>query len=180
MAEKDRFTKNPTKFRKAVLSDLSAIVALERDCSTAAHWTEQHYLEALAGDGPERLVLVAESTADPHLILGFLAARHIAREWELENIVVAGVVRRTGIGHHLLDTFLKQAAESGGSSVFLEVRESNHSARSFYEKAGFRECGRRKLYYANPPEDAILCRRALASELTQPHPNWSNSQMGRD
>jgi ribosomal-protein-alanine N-acetyltransferase len=46
--------------------------------------------------------------------------------------------------------------------VFLEVRESNAAARCFYEKAGFVQTGRRKSYYTDPAEDAVLYRYDLA------------------
>jgi len=53
--------------------------------------------------------------------------------------------------------------------VFLEVRESNQPARAFYLRQGFEESGRRKFYYANPQEDAILYRLALTHPSTR-HP----------
>jgi ribosomal-protein-alanine N-acetyltransferase len=88
-------------------------------------------------------------------------ARHLAAEWELENIVVASSVRRMRLGQRLLDALLTAARETNSSSVFLEVRESNASARSFYEKAGFKQTGRRKSYYANPAEDAVVYGASL-------------------
>jgi [ribosomal protein S18]-alanine N-acetyltransferase len=48
-----------------------------------------------------------------------------------------------------------------GSGIFLEVRESNQSARALYRKVGFKETGLRRSYYADPTEDAILCRLSL-------------------
>jgi len=59
----------------------------------------------------------------------------------------------------LLGTLMATARETHSDSVFLEVRESNTVARRLYEKAGFQETGRRKSYYTNPTEDAILYRR---------------------
>jgi ribosomal-protein-alanine N-acetyltransferase len=154
--------------RAATSADIPAMVALDRACITAAHWTEEQYLDAFARDGVERLVLAAEtlsSTASDEAnaitassLQGFLVARHVAAEWELENIVVAPTARRKGLGQQLLDALLAAARESGSSSVFLEVRESNASARSFYEEAGFKQTGRRKSYYANPTEDAVVYR----------------------
>ncbi len=94
-------------------------------------------------------------------VLGFLVAQHIAPEWELENIVVAPAARRTGLGKRLLDALLTQARETNSAAVFLEVRESNTAARTLYEKAGFEQTGRRKSYYRDPVEDAILYRRTL-------------------
>jgi [ribosomal protein S18]-alanine N-acetyltransferase len=91
-------------------------------------------------------------------LLGFLVAHRIDAEWELENIVVAAKASRQGLGTRLLGEFISQVQAENGSGIFLEVRESNHSARGLYRKMGFEETGLRKRYYANPPEDAILCR----------------------
>ena len=88
-------------------------------------------------------------------------ARHLAPEWELENIVVAPAARRTGLGKRLLNALLSQARETNSAAVFLEVRESNTAARSLYEKTGFQLTGRRKAYYTNPQEDAVLYRLTL-------------------
>jgi ribosomal-protein-alanine acetyltransferase len=93
-------------------------------------------------------------------VVGFLVARHVNEEWELENIVVAAKFRRQGIGKRLLGALVAQARDANGEAIFVEVRESNLWARQLYQKAGFRETGRRRLYYSNPAEDAILysCR----------------------
>ena len=143
-------------------------MSLERQCATAAHWTEAQYRQAFQGAGMERLVLVADASEPVASgsdagdgVLGFLVARHLAPEWELENIVVAPTVRRKGLGKRLLDALLAAARETNSTTVFLEVRESNAAARSLYEKAGFEQTGRRKTYYTNPPEDAILYRLTL-------------------
>lgn len=145
------------------------MMSLERPCPTAAHWAERQYQELFhaRGNGPERLVLVAEPSFPNEIpdaapgIVGFLVARHLAPEWELENIVVAPAARRKGLGKRLLDALLARAREAHSHSVFLEVRNSNFAARALYEKAGFQQTGRRKAYYADPPEDAILCRLDL-------------------
>ena len=79
----------------------------------------------------------------------------------MENIVVSPAARRTGIGKRLLDALLQAARETNNAAVFLEVRESNHEARAFYEHVGFKLDGRRKSYYFNPSEDAILYRLAV-------------------
>jgi [ribosomal protein S18]-alanine N-acetyltransferase len=148
------------KIRLADSVDVPSIVALERASLTAAHWTEQQYLQLFepCGDRPERLALVAESqTVDTTSgIAGFLVARLVAPEWELENIVVAPAARRRGIGRQLLDALLTTTRKTNRSSVFLEVRESNVAARSLYKKLGFQQTGRRPAYYINPSEDAIL------------------------
>jgi ribosomal-protein-alanine N-acetyltransferase len=158
--------------RPANTADLPALIDLERVCATAAHWTEQQYQNALRpseGD-PYRLVIVAEASSQESShtspgasqeIRGFLVARQLDPEWELENVVVAPANRRSGIGKRLIEALLTTARETTSEEVFLEVRESNAAARSLYEKAGFELTGRRRAYYTNPPEDAVLYRLRL-------------------
>ena len=141
-------------------------MTLERQSSTATHWPESEYRQAIASEATtvRRLVLVAQSvsTEGIRLILGFLVARRIGPEWELENIVIDPAARRRGLGKQLLEALLAEARETSSEAVFLEVRESNAAARALYISAGFQETGRRKSYYSNPPEDAILYRLIFA------------------
>ena len=53
--------------------------------------------------------------------------------------------------------------------VLLEVRESNQAARGFYASLGFLEEGRRRSYYADPVEDAVLMRMQLVEPSSRPH-----------
>jgi ribosomal-protein-alanine N-acetyltransferase len=82
----------------------------------------------------------------------------VGREWEIENIAVAGPARRRGLGTRLLGELLDQARDRGADAVFLEVRESNRAARALYEKWAFLESGRRRGYYKDQEEDAIVYR----------------------
>lgn len=132
-------------------------MALERSCHTAAHWSEQQYRDLFSGAAgkPSRMAWLGEGSGE---VLGFLVAARLAAVWELENIVVARVAQRKGLGKALLEALLTEAAKTENASVFLEVRESNLAARGLYAKAGFQVTGRRKSYYNNPQEDAILYR----------------------
>ena len=151
------------KIRTATPDDIPFLLQLERDSSTAAHWTPAQYTDLFRdGAGAHRLLLVAEREELP---IGFLVAQHIASEWELENIVVSSTARRKGIGGRLLRALKDAADESASESIFLEVRESNHPARDFYEKTGFQQSGVRKAYYRDPPEDAILYRLDLRKPI---------------
>lgn len=152
--------------RLATTHDLADILNLERQSATASHWTEDQYEQAIRSDADEangRLVLVADSASKQQTthILGFLVARHLSPEWELENIVVSSAAQRQGIGRSLLEALVTQARETCSDAIFLEVRESNAPARALYDSAGFRQTGRRKSYYTNPLEDAILYRLDL-------------------
>lgn len=151
--------------RNAVARDVPSIALLARGASTAAQWTEQQYEDLITNDESiaARLFLVA-SLDENGPIVGFLVARQAAGECELENIVVAGENRGKGIGTSLLGELLARAQASDGDSIFLEVRESNSPARRLYSKLGFEENGRRKGYYSNPVEDAILYSKTLQKE----------------
>jgi ribosomal-protein-alanine N-acetyltransferase len=167
------FTDRSFTIRRAVPADIPAMIALDRESPTAAHWTENQYRDLLesgrialcacASLNPGAASLSPESTSQT--LLGFIVARPIPPEWELENIVVAPTSRRAGLGRQLLNAFLVEARETANEAnsgaVFLEVRESNQAARSFYESAGFKQTGRRKSYYTEPLEDAIPYRLGL-------------------
>ena len=147
------------KIRTATADDIPLLLQLERESTTAAHWTLQQYTDFFRdGAAASRLVLLVEKD---DVLLGFLVAQHIASEWELENIVVSSNERRKGIGARLMQALMDAAGHSASEFLFLEVRESNHSARRFYQKTGFQQAGVRKGYYRDPPEDAILYRLQL-------------------
>jgi ribosomal-protein-alanine N-acetyltransferase len=154
--------------RAATPANIPAMIELDQQCATAAHWKEAQYRQAFQPESAARLVLVAESPAPPAShpdaggeVVGFLVARDLAGEWELENVIVAPTARRQGLGKRLLKALFSVARETGGGSVFLEVRESNAAARTLYERAGFKRTGGRKGYYTDPIEDAVLYRLNL-------------------
>jgi ribosomal-protein-alanine acetyltransferase len=135
--------------RTAGFDDVAAILALERQTAAAAHWTAEQY-RTLVGGG---IVLVAEEAGR---LCGFIGAQAVAGEWEIENVVVAAELARRGIGSELVGALIERARSEAAGAILLEVRESNLGARGLYEKQGFREVGRRRTYYADPVEDAIL------------------------
>jgi len=145
----------PIAVRSAVLNDVPAILGLERQAPSAAHWSSEQYGQLLN----RGVVLVAEEigehVAEPNRC-GFVCAKPVAGEWEIENIVVGPGSLRRGVASGLLCELLQRAKNEAASAILLEVRESNQPARRLYEKHDFREVGRRRTYYANPAEDAIL------------------------
>lgn len=150
--------------RSAHPDDIPQILELERSAKTAAHWSAAQYravIESTGVAGGGFVYVIAEAGGDGQSLIGFLVARNLGPEWELENIVVAEGTRRKGSGERLLREMIASAGKSGAEAIFLEVRESNLAARALYRKAGFREKGRRANYYAEPLEDAILCRLDL-------------------
>ena len=143
------------RVRAAALNDIRTLMSIEKESPTAAHWQEEQYRAALEPGGvPERVVLAVEDDT----VLGFIVARVLGDEWEIENVVVIGSEQRRGLGSRLVRELLDLARIRSARSVFLEVRESNHSARRLYQKWGFAADGRRRSYYSDPPEDVLLFR----------------------
>jgi [ribosomal protein S18]-alanine N-acetyltransferase len=151
-------SRNP-KVRLATAADIPAMMELEKHAATAGHWSGEHYEEIFAAaDSPGSRRPVVLLIEEEGTVLGFLVARSVGSEWEIENIAIDGPARRRGLGTRLVGEFIDQARTRGATAVFLEVRESNQPARSLYEKWAFVESGRRKRYYRNPEEDAVLYR----------------------
>jgi len=153
--------------RPAEATDLPRLVEIAAHSATAAQWNQAEYVKLFAADEAEaqpeanpqsqspRIALVVEQSGN---VVGFIVGRQVADEWEIENIAVTGAARRCGLGSRLVGELLDVIRSRGGKSVFLEVRESNRAARSLYEKWAFLEVGRRKMYYQDPTEDALVLK----------------------
>jgi ribosomal-protein-alanine N-acetyltransferase len=144
------------RVRQAVAGDAKEMVRIARLSATAAQWTPAQY-EALFSERSHqiRLAMVVEQEAG---VCGFLIGRAVADEWEIENIAVLPDARRRGLASRLLNEFLALVESKTGASVYLELRESNRAAHGLYQKWGFSEAGRRKNYYQEPQEDALILK----------------------
>ena len=98
--------------------------------------------------------MVVVSPADQ--VVGYLFAHQAADEAEILNLAVHPDHGRRGLGTALVQTALRDLASAGVARVFLEVRESNRPAQTFYHGMGFRAVSRRAGYYRRPPEDALI------------------------
>ncbi len=155
--------------RPAIPRDLTAIMALERDTATAGHWSAEQYESLFHVENSGRFALVIQQMPSSNelqhendgTILGFIVGKAIGEEWEIENIAVHAAEQGRGLGTRLLKEFLNLATSKGAKTVLLEVRESNRAARGLYQKSSFVEAGRRRKYYRDPGEDAILYRLGL-------------------
>jgi ribosomal-protein-alanine N-acetyltransferase len=161
------------RVRPARPSDQPRLVEIASHSATAAQWNQAEYLKLFTPEEPafqlegdpqnvdpqgkaqSRTALVLEQDAS---VVGFIVGRQVEDEWEIENIAVTGSARRHGLGSRLVGELLDLVRSRGGHTVFLEVRESNRAARSLYEKWAFIEVGRRKMYYQNPAEDALVLK----------------------
>jgi ribosomal-protein-alanine N-acetyltransferase len=131
-----------------------------RGAAEAAQWSPESY-SGLA-NSPGGVILACEVEGDG-LLIGFVAARKLSGEAEILNIAVHPDFRRKGVASALLLATLDEFRHSAVSRVFLELRESNFSARSLYERSGFVSAGRRTGYYSQPTEDALCMQLTLLS-----------------
>jgi [ribosomal protein S18]-alanine N-acetyltransferase len=147
--------------RKYTSADLAAVLSICRQSPEAAQWSEKGFGQA-ASSG--QLILIAQVATDVSAgarICGFLVARVVAGEAELLNMAVDSAHRRKVLGSKLLAAAAKEAEALQVSRMYLEVRESNQAAISFYERHGFHKNGERAGYYENPTENAVLMEKKL-------------------
>lgn len=90
---------------------------------------------------------------------GFVIGRLVAEEAEVFKFAVHFSYRRRGIGALILKHALEFLWTKETNNCFLELRQSNVSARKLYEKAGFKLYSRRRDYYCAPSEDALLMKK---------------------
>jgi ribosomal-protein-alanine N-acetyltransferase len=102
---------------------------------------------------PDALVLGAWRT---DALVGFVIVRAAHDEAELMLIGVLAAARRQRVAEALWRQALPWLAARAVTRVLLEVRAGNHGAQAFYTGLGFRPVGRRRGYYADPPDDAVV------------------------
>lgn len=152
--------------RDARLPDLPAMVRLSSQAFGLSAWEPgvfHRLLQETQSRPRHQHMLVAEGA--PNHVIGYLILQLIVDEAEIQAVAVEESCRRCGVASALLREGLRHCADMGGTTVFLEVRERNQAARSFYRRFGFQDFGRRPDYYRHPAEDAILMRLQL------PHPS---------
>lgn len=117
------------------------------------HWSVESIRDVLRHKN--NIYLVAREI-ESRRIVGFAGIMVIDGEAELLNIALRAEFRGCGTGGRLLTLVMEEAAKQGANRILLEVRESNIAARQFYERYHFEELSRRKRYYSNPVEDAVI------------------------
>ena len=98
-------------------------------------------------------------------VVAYVIGRLIAPEGEIYRVAVREEYRRRGIAYRLLDYAVKTSRGRGLESLFLEVRSKNIAAISLYRAYGFTEVGRRRDYYRNPTDDAIVMLKASRADM---------------
>ncbi|MBI5136418.1 MAG: ribosomal protein S18-alanine N-acetyltransferase [Nitrospirae bacterium] len=143
--------------RPAREADLERLAAIERAAMGTARGLDVWHREFRA---PAFHTWLAEGADGP---VGYACVSVAADEGSLNHIAVHPGWRRRGVARALLAHVLGVLAAWGVTEVFLDVRAGNVAARALYRAADFDEVAVRPGYYADPPEDAVICRRRLAA-----------------
>lgn len=143
-------------FFEAEPCHIKELYEAEKVCFTENPWSEGMFAEALNHPACKIYVLKDMQMTKT---LAYGVMYYCEDEADLANIAVLPEIRGQGIGGKFLDKILDISREKGVLRVFLEVRESNSVARGLYLSRGFEEIGKRRKYYRNPTEDAVIMVR---------------------
>lgn len=132
-------------------SHLDEIARLEQMCFSRP-WSRDMLAEELYNDCAAYLVAVDEQNR----VLGYAGIQVILDEGYITNVAVLPEYRREKVASALLRVFFDFAKAHDLWFISLEVRPSNGAAIALYDQFGFKEAGRRKNYYEDPKEDALI------------------------
>ncbi len=140
---------NSVSVRRMSGADAEAALSLLEESPEASMWAKESLVESIT----QGIAWVADF--DGHVV-GFLIGRPAADEFEILNLAVGKKYRRCGIATKLIHIATETAHTAGVAQIFLEVRASNLPGIALYTRLAFRVCGRRKNYYRDPIDDAVL------------------------
>ncbi len=146
------------RVRPAAAGDLDAIADIENGAFSDP-WSTRSFRDFLDVPAAHFDVLVGPDDA----VAGYGVLLLAPPDGDVANLAVAPRHRRAGAGRVLLSAMLDAARDVGVRTVHLEVRESNIAARALYGRLGFQPVGRRRGYYHQPREDALILRRDLGT-----------------
>ena len=133
-------------------SHVADIARLEQLCFHDP-WSEH----AIASELENRLSLWLVAL-EGDSVVGYVGSQTVLGWTDMMNLAVHPDCRRQGIAQALVEELVRLLKQAGNECLTLEVRASNEPAKTLYYKLGFQEVGRRKNYYRNPKEDALILR----------------------
>ena len=145
----------PPHIRRLTYSDLPQVMAIERRAFPTP-WSLAMFVLDLSKPSGISLAAVRDAR-----VVGYTVCSRYDTVWHLMNVAVDDRHRRQGIATRLL-THLFAEADRPGEQYTLEVRLSNRPAIEMYERFGFRGAGRRRGYYHDNKEDALIMWRTAA------------------
>lgn len=145
---------------EAVLTDVPRLYVIE--CASFFEpWSERSLTEFIVNSERNFCLAAREKDSPDAKILGYLGFQYVLDEGEIANLAVDPEYRGKGVGYALLQALARECQRLGIGVIHLDVRPSNTGALSLYRKFGFEEDGRRRSYYADTGEDALLMSRRI-------------------
>ena len=144
-------TDDALHIRRLTYADLPQILVIERRAFPTP-WSLAMFVLELSK--PASVCLAALRDGQ---MIGFLICSRYDTVWHIMNVAVDPAHRRVGIATALLAGLIERLAVN--ARYTLEVRESNAAAIALYERHGFRAAGRRRRYYQDNGEDAVIMWR---------------------
>jgi len=144
-------TDDALHIRRLTYADLPQILVIERRAFPTP-WSLAMFVLELSKSMD---VCLAATRGDA--LVGYLVCSRYDTVWHIMNVAVDPAHRRVGIATALLAGLIERLAVN--ARYTLEVRESNAAAIALYERHGFRAAGRRRRYYQDNGEDAVIMWR---------------------
>lgn len=133
-------------------TDINDVVGIEEASYGLHHWSKESFYNELSNELASYFCAFNEDG----VLAGYAGTWQILEEAHITNISVKPDFRRRKIGEALLCTIFENCFKNGVKYITLEVRISNQKAINLYEKYGFKSLGRRKEYYQDNNEDALI------------------------
>ena len=143
------------------VEDLDEVLEIER-ASFSMPWSRGAFTYEIQRNRVARCWVTREDDR----VAGYLCLWEVADEVHITNVAVHPAYRRRGIAREMLAAVLDDAVRRSLSVVGLEVRPTNVEARTLYESFGFRVVGRRRGYYYDTGEDALIMEARLPDGVT--------------
>jgi ribosomal-protein-alanine N-acetyltransferase len=145
------------------VEDLDEVLQIER-ASFSMPWSRGAFTYEIERNRVARCWVTREDDR----VAGYLCLWEVADELHITNVAVHPAYRRRGIARAMLAAVLEDAVRRSLSLVGLEVRPTNAEARTLYESFGFRVVGRRRGYYYDTGEDALIMEARLPTAVSAP------------
>ena len=146
---------NELEMKPMGMEDLEEVMDIE-ESSFPTPWTLGIFMREFELEFSHRYVFDHDG-----FVAGYIIFWLIEGEVHIMSIAVRSDLRRLGIGTEILKRSLAEAKELGGKYVFLEVSENNGAAIGLYTKMGFRIVYKRRGYYTDTKEDALIMVRDI-------------------
>lgn len=152
-------TTGPFFFRVMAPADLAAVERIEQG-SFPTPWSKDAFYREIT-ENNLAFYYVAGCRSEREIIVGYAGIWVILDEVHLMTIAVHPDWRGHGLGEQFLYYVFAEACLKGGQRITLEVRPSNREALALYHRTGFKAAGRRRHYYTDNGEDAVIMWRDL-------------------